>query len=601
MWSDRETTRDCLGFEAYVESLAGVCLDPDVAPLCMGIFGSWGSGKTSLMKMLQAHIEGQWRVKTVWANAWRYEGKDEIQSALIHAMLAKLQEEQSLVTEAKDALARLKKGASVLKLGKFIGKTMITMTPDIGGLIDCFTEESEKLAQTMSQFEADFETLLDKVEVDRIVVFVDDLDRCQSAKVIEAFETIKLFLNMPKCTFVIGADAPKIEQAIAEYYKLDRRAMEQDRASGRTFAEDYLEKIVQIPFRIPEQRLRDIEAYVGILVLKAALTPESWTVLLAERSRLLSGEGGVHEGLVGWVASQAAGCFSADQPSALARLQATQPYIGILARGLRGNPRQIKRFLNILELRRRLAQTNGLDVQGDVLIKVLVLEYTWSEFFHEVADGFDAEAGRSEVLAELIRLDAEGQTEDSGSDVLTSALATPGLREFVRAQPTLHDIDLGPYLYLSQTALHVQAAPLTPPEEDAKELAERIASTDRIRSRSAARQAARSEGGVAAAIVRQLGPKLLASTNSTVQVQIVNGITAIAERHPGCIKPCLDIIAAVDFSKNQALGVAVEPLLRLGEGAGLELGDLRDRATQSSPLSAALAKPKSAVRRPSRE
>ena len=56
MWSDQETTRDCLGFETYVESLASVCLAEDIAPLTLGVFGSWGSGKTSLMKMLKGRV-----------------------------------------------------------------------------------------------------------------------------------------------------------------------------------------------------------------------------------------------------------------------------------------------------------------------------------------------------------------------------------------------------------------------------------------------------------------------------------------------------------------------------------------------------------------
>ena len=45
MWSDQETTRDCLGFERYVESLASVCLAPDIAPLTLGVFGSWGAAR----------------------------------------------------------------------------------------------------------------------------------------------------------------------------------------------------------------------------------------------------------------------------------------------------------------------------------------------------------------------------------------------------------------------------------------------------------------------------------------------------------------------------------------------------------------------------
>lgn len=59
MWSDRETVDDCLGFSSYVESLADVCLEPEIAPLTVGVFGSWGSGKTSLMQMLRVHLNAR--------------------------------------------------------------------------------------------------------------------------------------------------------------------------------------------------------------------------------------------------------------------------------------------------------------------------------------------------------------------------------------------------------------------------------------------------------------------------------------------------------------------------------------------------------------
>lgn len=90
MWSDRESEQDFLGYTSYVNVLSETCTMKDLAPLTLGIFGPWGSGKTSLMRMLQAKVDlnaAAAKSRTLWFNAWRYEGREEAQSALIHAVL----------------------------------------------------------------------------------------------------------------------------------------------------------------------------------------------------------------------------------------------------------------------------------------------------------------------------------------------------------------------------------------------------------------------------------------------------------------------------------------------------------------------------------
>ena len=123
MWSDKETLYDCLGYSSYVEVLADVCTQRELAPLTLVIFGAWGSGKTSLMTMLKYRLDQNAdanKTRTLWFNAWKYEGRDEAQSALIHATLGKLTEGRTLGEDAKEILGRLVNGASVLKLAKFI-------------------------------------------------------------------------------------------------------------------------------------------------------------------------------------------------------------------------------------------------------------------------------------------------------------------------------------------------------------------------------------------------------------------------------------------------------------------------------------------------
>jgi hypothetical protein len=159
-------------------------------------------------------------------------------------------------------------------------KTALTFTPNIDQFIDCFCDESDRVASSMQSFEDDFARLLEKAKLARILVFIDDLDRCSSVKVIETFETIKLFLNMPACTLLIGADPQKVEQAVGQVHAID------DAKTRR----DYLEKIVQMPFTIPAQRLPDIACYVGMLILGRRLKDDSWAPLVEERSAFCRAE-----------------------------------------------------------------------------------------------------------------------------------------------------------------------------------------------------------------------------------------------------------------------------------------------------------------------
>jgi predicted KAP-like P-loop ATPase len=590
MWSDRETEHDCLGFSSYVATLAEVCLEKNLAPLTLGIFGSWGSGKTSLMHMLKKHVEAQTdrRVLTLWFNAWRYEGREEAQSALIHAILQKVEENKTFTEDVKATLAKLKKSASVLKLAKFVAKTAVTLTagapapPDFGGFLDCFSDESAKLAQTMESFERDFETLIQHVNLERVLVFIDDLDRCTSEKVLETFETIKLFLNIPECTFVIGADSTKIEQAVAASFNVDSKPAE--------FARDYLEKIVQIPFRIPEQGMDDIACYIGMLLLGLHLTDEGRSQLVRDRAELLPSAAEEDDPFTRWTLKHKDAFRDDTSAEALKGVAGVIPHVQILARSLRGNPRQIKRFMNILGLRTRLAASTHQKVGREMLIKLLALEYAWPDFFAQLSDTVDLQTGKSLLLAELFDDSAGEETEDD-SKLVSEAKETTGLVEFLTAEPKLtKDTDLRPYLFLAQTALSREGgSQLAPLDETARRLASQMRSTDRVRAKVAAQNAANQEPVVVATIVRLQLTDLATAKDDNERGRILASLEPTCRKHPAHLAAIVKSIDGLTPSKHDFLALSVSTILSLAEKAGVGVSDdLKGRF--KSKISEALGK-----------
>lgn len=559
MWSDKETHLDCLGYQSYVNVLVDVCTHKDLAPLTLGVFGSWGSGKTSLMEMLKKRIDlpGSTGTKTLWFNAWRYEGRDEAQSALINAVITSLEAELSAIDGLKELGRRLRDSASVLKLGKFIMKSALTLTPDVGGFVNCFSDEAEKLSKTMEGFENDFRELLVKAKIERVVIFIDDLDRCSSAKVIETFETIKLFLNTPSCTFVIGADSRTIEQAVGQVYG------ENDEGRRR----DYLEKIVQIPFQIPQQGLQDITCYVGMLVIGRHLTEAGWEALIAARPGFLACRGSeLVEAIQRWPEENQA-VVGTGLAEIRAELGAVLPHINTLARGLRGNPRQIKRFMNILAVRRRLADENALEVKPGELVKLAVLEYAWADFFPLLVESVDPQTGLSPLIEDLER---EGEEVGSGETSTTKA-AGSGLIEYLLAEPRLARVSLTPYLFLAQTSLGGgQSAALAPVDVEATALVQGVESSDAMLSRVAARKAASQEADVANAVVRHLLKDLAATPEVQTRVRIVTGLETVCSAHPTQFAPAIKVLGTLDPG-NQAVAMVASSFITRALASGADV------------------------------
>ena len=131
-----------------------------------------------------------------------------------------------------------------------------------------------------------------------------------------------------------------------------------------------MEKILQVTVAIPPLSEPEVETFIGLLLAELELDGEQYGRLLAAAQQSRHG-GQLAVAMNEGIARAALGRL----PESLGRAFAlTRQISPTLARGLRGNPRQLKRFLNTFILRTRTAQRRGVQLDGAILAKLMVLE-----------------------------------------------------------------------------------------------------------------------------------------------------------------------------------------------------------------------------------
>lgn len=471
MWADNETELDFIDFEPLIKATSKIIDTDALHPCSIGIFGNWGSGKSSLMKMLYNRYKGSDNILTIHFNGWLFEGYEDAKTVLIGQLIEEIAKKKKLSGKALDKAKGLLKRIDLMKAtGALIKHGMAfsiagpignVLTSMLGGVKDCDYGEylkdlgeskgkqtEQTLRNGLHSFHEDFDELLQETKLKKIIVFIDDLDRCMSDTIIGTLEAIKLFLFSKKTIFVIGADERLIKYAVRK--RFPEIPDDRDRTEvGR----DYLEKLIQFPVIIPPLTAAELTTYINLLFVSLhcpLLSITSLTKVLNEDRK----NGNLREGFSTKNANEFAEKINWKIPEDLKdSLETSYQITPLLAQGLNGNPRQAKRFLNMLLMRMEVAEQKGISLKKQILAKLMLLEYCKSEIFRKFSQWQEKQHGILKQLqnAETDIVNYTDKTKQpSISEEITAIKDDKWFSTWLKIEPKLADENVSEYFYIAR-------------------------------------------------------------------------------------------------------------------------------------------------------
>ncbi len=249
-----------MGFEGFAENIAEIirrCLN---APLTIGVFGGYGSGKTTLMKAISKRLEENADTKPIclWFHAWRYDQEPH----LFLPFLAKLARDKRICPDET-----FSQSVTTAFRSFIYGLSLKFPIVDLSAkdALEREKELTEEAAPDIERFSSGFQDVPEALEKltkktdgsqRKIVVFIDDLDRCCPDRAFALLEALKAFTDIPGFIYVLGLDPRAIATYVTHKY-------------GTDFVNprEYLEKIIQVSFSIPSPTTEQMRQMAGKLLV----------------------------------------------------------------------------------------------------------------------------------------------------------------------------------------------------------------------------------------------------------------------------------------------------------------------------------------------
>jgi predicted KAP-like P-loop ATPase len=487
MWPDNETDQDFLNFSGVAETVAEIIVQAEKQPISIGVSGAWGVGKSSMIKLIHKELTkrkpGEKAFVFVNFNPWLYQGYDDARAALMDVIgtaLAKEVDDRKTGVEKTKAFLKRLNWFRALKLGASAAAVAAGLPPVmlVGDAVELAkkivageiaTEEADKIAAAAEKLggagtgllgpkeipsppkeihalREHFEKALEELGI-TLVVLIDDLDRCLPETTISTLEAIRLFLFIKNTAFVIAADDAMIKHAVRRHF---------EGINDEQIVTNYFDKLIQVPIRVPPLGTQEVRAYMMLLYIENSDTGQGAKERI--RAKVCEQLGKTWQGqrVDSAFIQSLKETLSADVVS---RLDTADRLAVIMATasGISGNPRLIKRFLNVLAIRKTIARAHGVGINDAVLAKMHLFERCGDpKAYAALAKAVTEDTeGKPRFLAEW-----EEQVGTTNQPKRAAPWDAQFVDEWLALPPHLGDQDLRGILYVSR-----EHAPLLSPED----------------------------------------------------------------------------------------------------------------------------------------
>ena len=474
MWSDTESKEDYLNFGEVSQIVTEILETEAMLPVSIGVFGNWGAGKSSLLNLIEQQIKSnEWIV--IKFDAWLYQGFDDARTALLETIANHLiqaaKDEETILKKSQNLLVRI----NGLRLAGFLaeGAALAAGFPTFGlvskifgtaqNALDGIQDETEskqvveigkeivdsgrklinpKKQQTppqqIDEFRKEYGEILQSLGK-KLVIVIDNLDRCLPANAIQTLEAIRLFLFLNRTAFIIAADEEMIRHSVAEHYK--------DLSYRHQI--DYLDKLIQIPIRVPKAGVLEIRAYLYMLyAIHQKVPPEKLAnlrqFLETHLQQSWQDQSLNPEQVAKTIEEQDNRALLSDfeRANRIAPLLANSPNI-------HGNPRIVKRILNTIKMRAKIANKRQIPLEEAIITKLVIFERCVdSDVVINFYQRINEEEGKPELLKEL-----ENNNEQNLSKLSENKPIQAFIKEWAKLEPKLSNVDLRAAIYLSRETI----------------------------------------------------------------------------------------------------------------------------------------------------